>query len=84
MSTHHSVDLLTARVDTHLAGLGTSGSISLETTPAILLETSGGTLLAADTLVRRRDGPRGPSDHDDADDDDDNTQSHKLETVKLN
>jgi len=33
------------------------------------LETSGGTLLAADMVVLRRDGPRRLSDHDDADDD---------------
>ena len=64
MSTRHSV---TARGDAHLAGHGTSGSTSLETTPAILLETSGGILLAADTVVRRRDGPRRLSDHDDDD-----------------
>ena len=69
MSTRHSVDLTTARGDAHLAGHGTSRSTSLETTPAILLETSGGTRLAADTVVLRRDGPRQLSDHDDDDDD---------------
>ena len=64
-----SLDLPTARSDAHLGGHGTSGSTSLETTPDILLETSGGTLLAADTMVRRRDGPRRLSDHDDDDHD---------------
>ena len=67
MSTRHSVDLPITRGDAHLAGHGTSGSTSLETTPAILLETSGGTLIAADTVVRRRDSLRRLSDHDDDD-----------------
>ena len=69
MSTRHSVDLRTAHGDAYLAGHGTSGSTSLETTPASLLETSGGTLLAADTAVQRRDGPRRLNDHDIDDDD---------------
>jgi len=70
MSTRHSVDPLTARGDAHLAGHGTSGSTSLEMTPTILLETAGGTLLAMDTVVQRRDGRRQLSDDDDDDDDD--------------
>ena len=64
MSTHQPVNLLAARGDAHLAGHGTSGSTNLETIPAILLETSGGSLLAADMVVRRHDGPCRLSDHD--------------------
>ena len=69
MSTRHSVDLLTTRGDAYLASHGTSGSTSLETTPAILLETAGGTLLTADTVVQRRDGRCQLSNHDDDDND---------------
>ena len=65
MSTRHSVDLLAARDDAHLPGHRTSGLTSLETTPAILLETSGSRLLAVDMVVRRRDSLRRLSDHDD-------------------
>ena len=68
MSTHHSVDVPTACGDADLAGYETSGLTSLETTPTILLETSGGILLAEDTVVGQRNGPRQLSDHDDDDD----------------
>ena len=58
----------TARGDAHLAVHETSVSTSLETTLAILLESSGGTLLAADMVVQQCDGPRQLSNHDDDDD----------------
>jgi len=58
-----------------------TGLTSLETTPAILLETSGGTLLAADMVVRRRDGPSRLSDHDDGDDEDFSCLPMHIETI---
>ena len=41
----------------------------------LCLETSGGVLLAVDTVVQRRNGPRRLRDSDDDNDDDDDDES---------
>jgi len=64
-STYHSTDLLTIHGVTHLVTHRTSGSTSYETIPPVLLETSGGVLLAVDMVVQLLDGPHRLRDNDD-------------------